>query len=159
MNARDDTIYSSRLLVIDKGLSDQGHFVQCLTSLIMNAPSMDLMEQSLDCYRKAYDETDPEVSPHAHGALSEMHLLIKTHRRVCQCLNQLFQCTNTTTRHQFIHTFTPLLLAELTNAHEPPSPSTIDILKTFETLLAVVDATLRTSHLDFVDTRVIVACV
>ena len=76
-----------------------------------------------------------------------MHLLMKTHRRVCQCLNQLFQCTNIPTRHQFIHTFTPLLLAELKSAHDPPPPCTIDILKAFETLLAVVDATLRTFFL------------
>jgi hypothetical protein len=43
-------------------MSDNGHFVQCLTSLIINSTSIDLTDQCIDFYRKAYDDEDTEVN-------------------------------------------------------------------------------------------------
>ncbi len=61
-----------------------------------------------------------------------------------QCLNQLFQCTNISIRNQFIQIFTPLLLNELKKlTNNPQQQYIIEILKIFETLLAVVDSSLR----------------
>ena len=61
-----------------------------------------------------------------------------------QCLNQLFQCTNISIRNQFIQIFTPLLLTELkTLTANPQQQYIIEILKIFETLLSVVDSSLR----------------
>ncbi|CAF5112037.1 unnamed protein product, partial [Rotaria socialis] len=60
-----------------------GHFVQCLTSLLINSPSMNLTDQCVDFYQQAFNDEKPE-----------------TRIRVLQCLNQLFQCTNTALRNQ-----------------------------------------------------------
>jgi hypothetical protein len=46
---------------MNKGISDNGHFVQCLTSLIINSPSINLTEESIDFYRKAFDDQEIEV--------------------------------------------------------------------------------------------------
>ena len=46
---------------MDKNLSDNGHFVQSLTSLMINSTSIQLTEQCIDFYRKAFDDEDPEV--------------------------------------------------------------------------------------------------
>lgn len=48
-------------VVINKGISDHGHFVQCLTSLIINSTSMDVTEECIDFYRKAFDDEETEV--------------------------------------------------------------------------------------------------
>lgn len=58
-------------------------------------------------------------------------------------MNQLFQSSNISQRNQLIQIFTPLLL------HEIKQPSILashqlEILKIFETLLTIVDASLRT---------------
>jgi hypothetical protein len=47
--------------VISKGISDNGHFVQCLTSLIINSPSIDLTDQCIDFYQKSFDDEETEV--------------------------------------------------------------------------------------------------
>jgi len=47
--------------VINKGISDHGHFVQCLTSLIINSTSIDVTEECIDFYRKAFDDEETEV--------------------------------------------------------------------------------------------------
>ncbi len=72
-------------------------------------------------------------------------MFIQTHIRVLQCLNQLFQCTNISIRNQSIQIFTPLLLNELKkfNENQKEQKYIIEIFKIFETLLAVVDSTLR----------------
>ncbi|UJR09975.1 hypothetical protein I4U23_014199 [Adineta vaga] len=122
------TIINFRTNLIDKNISDNGHFVQSLTSLIINSPSIQLTDQCIDFYRKAFDDEDSE-----------------THIRVLQCLNQLFQCSNISIRNQFIQIFTTLLLDELKKHNENQQQQQIimEILKNFETLLAVVDSTLR----------------
>lgn len=48
-------------LVMNKGISDQGHFIQSLTSLIINSPSITLSKESIDFYRQAFDDQDTEV--------------------------------------------------------------------------------------------------
>ncbi|CAF1153890.1 unnamed protein product [Adineta ricciae] len=120
------TIINFRANLIDKNLSDNGHFVQFLTSLMINSTSIQLTEQCIDFYRKAFDDEDPE-----------------THIRVLQCLNQLFQCSNISVRNQLIQLFTPSLLNELKKLNETQHQQIIEILKIFETLLAAVDSTLR----------------
>ncbi len=47
--------------MIIKGISDHGHFVQSLTSLIINSPSISINEECIDFYRKAFDDQDIEV--------------------------------------------------------------------------------------------------
>jgi len=49
-------------LVTTKGISDHGHFVQCLTTLILNSNDMNLSEECIDFYRKAFDDTETEVN-------------------------------------------------------------------------------------------------
>lgn len=49
------------IVVINKGISDNGHFVQCLTSLISYSPSINLTEECIDFYRKAFDDNETEV--------------------------------------------------------------------------------------------------
>ncbi|CAF4841473.1 unnamed protein product, partial [Rotaria sp. Silwood1] len=121
------TIINLRTNLINKGFSDNGHFVQCLTSLIINSTSIDLTNECIDFYRKAFND--------------EKH---ETRIRIFQCINQLFQCTNIAIRNQFIQIFTPLLLNELKKYNEDQQQEyIIEILKCFETLLTMVDSTLR----------------
>lgn len=47
--------------MINKGITDNGHFVQCLTSLIINSPSINLTDECIDFYRKSYDDEEIEV--------------------------------------------------------------------------------------------------
>ncbi|CAF0995825.1 unnamed protein product [Rotaria sordida] len=114
-------------MMINKGFSDNGHFVQCLTSLIINSTSIDLTDECIDFYRTALNDEKTE-----------------THIRIYQCINQLFQCTNIPIRNQFIQIFTPILLNELKKYNEDQQQEyIIEILKCFETLLTIVDSTLR----------------
>jgi hypothetical protein len=48
-------------LVIENNLSDNGYFIRCLTSLILNFDSINLSKQIIDFYQKAFDEQDVEV--------------------------------------------------------------------------------------------------
>jgi hypothetical protein len=48
-------------LVINKGIPDHGHFVQCLTSLIIHSTSIDVTEECVGFYQKAFDDEDTEV--------------------------------------------------------------------------------------------------
>ena len=57
-------------------------------------------------------------------------------------MNQLFQSSNLSQRNQLIQLFTPLLLTEIKQPSLSPLHQ-IEILKIFETLLTVVDASLR----------------
>ncbi|CAF0968829.1 unnamed protein product [Rotaria sordida] len=121
------TIINLRTNLINKGFSDNGHFVQCLTSLIINSTSIDLTDECIDFYRTALNDEKTE-----------------THIRIYQCINQLFQCTNILIRNQFIQIFTPILLNELKKYNEDQQQEyIIEILKCFETLLTIVDSTLR----------------
>ncbi|CAF4043175.1 unnamed protein product [Rotaria sp. Silwood2] len=43
-------IINLRTNLINKGISDHGHFVQCLTSLIINSTPINLTDQCLDFY-------------------------------------------------------------------------------------------------------------
>ncbi len=47
--------------MINKGISDNGHFVQCLTSLIINSTALDLTEECIEFYRNAFDDEETEV--------------------------------------------------------------------------------------------------
>ncbi len=49
-------------LVNEKHTSDDGYFVQRLTSLIINSNSMKLTQSIINFYRKAFDEQESEVS-------------------------------------------------------------------------------------------------
>ncbi|CAF2782997.1 unnamed protein product [Rotaria sp. Silwood2] len=121
------TIINLRTNLTNKGISDNGHFIQCLTSLIINSTSIDLTDQCIDFYRQAFND--------------EKH---ETRVRLFQCINQLFQCTTIAIRNQFIQIFTPLLLNELKKYTEDQQQEyMIEILKCFETLLTIVDSTLR----------------
>ncbi|CAF2246902.1 unnamed protein product [Rotaria magnacalcarata] len=121
------TIINFRTNLTNKGVTDNGHFVQCLTSLLINSPAMNLTDQCVDFYQQAFNDEKSE-----------------TRIRALQCLNQLFQCTNTALRNQFIQIFAPLLLNELKKDNaEQQQESIIEVLKCFETLLTVVDSTLR----------------
>ncbi|CAF1344983.1 unnamed protein product [Adineta steineri] len=122
------TIINFRTNLINKGISDNGHFVQCLTSLIINSASINLTDQCIDFYQKAFEDEQTE-----------------THIRVLQCLNQLFQCANISIRNRLIQIFTPLLLNEIKklNENQQQQEYIIEILIIFETLLAAVDSTLR----------------
>lgn len=53
------------VLVMNKGISDHGHFVQCLTSLLINSPTVELTDQCLDFYRSAFDHEETEVTIHS----------------------------------------------------------------------------------------------
>ncbi|CAF3203747.1 unnamed protein product [Rotaria sp. Silwood2] len=122
------TIINLRTNLTNKGISDNGHFIQCLTSLIINSTSINLTDQCIDFYRQAFND--------------EKH---ETRVRLFQCINQLFQCTTIAIRNQFIQIFTPLLLNELKKYTEDQQQEyMIEILKCFETLLTIVDSTLRT---------------
>ncbi|CAF1326367.1 unnamed protein product, partial [Adineta steineri] len=122
------TIINFRTNLINKGISDNGHFVQCLTSLIINSTSINLTDQCIDFYQKAFEDEQTE-----------------THIRVLQCLNQLFQCANISIRNRLIQIFTPLLLNEIKklNENQQQQEYIIEILIIFETLLAAVDSTLQ----------------
>ncbi len=47
--------------MINKGFTDNGHFVQCLTSLIINSTFINLTDECIDFYRKAFDDEETEV--------------------------------------------------------------------------------------------------
>jgi hypothetical protein len=54
-------VYFCFVVVINKGFTDNGHFVQCLTSLIINSTFINLTDQCIDFYRKAFDDEEIEV--------------------------------------------------------------------------------------------------
>ncbi|CAF4599810.1 unnamed protein product, partial [Rotaria sp. Silwood2] len=77
----------------NKGISDNGHFIQCLTSLIINSTSIDLTDQCIDFYRQAFND--------------EKH---ETRVRLFQCINQLFQCTTIAIRIRLASLIIPLFI-------------------------------------------------
>ena len=48
--------------MINKDISDNGHFVQCLTSLIINSTSINLTDQCIDFYQKAFEDEQTDVN-------------------------------------------------------------------------------------------------
>lgn len=58
-------------------------------------------------------------------------------------------------RHQLIHAFMPLIIDKLNNINERQTSVIIESLKIFETLLSIVDPSLRmlTNHIDFCPTE------
>ncbi|CAF3200937.1 unnamed protein product [Rotaria sp. Silwood2] len=80
-------------IMTNKGISDNGHFIQCLTSLIINSTSIDLTDQCIDFYRQAFND--------------EKH---ETRVRLFQCINQLFQCTTIAIRIRLASLIIPLFI-------------------------------------------------
>ncbi len=55
-------LFISWFLVMEKGMSDNGYFVRCLTSLIINSNSIKLTKQIINFYRNAFDDQEFEVN-------------------------------------------------------------------------------------------------
>jgi hypothetical protein len=109
-------------LVIENNLSDNGYFIRCLTSLILNFDSINLSKQIIDFYQKAFDDQDVEF-------------------QIFECLNELFQLKNLSLRNKFIRIFAQILLIKLKQTDD--QQMIIRILKIFEKLLSLVDSTSR----------------
>ena len=46
---------------MEKHLLDNGYFIRCLTSLILNSNSIKITNEIIDFYRKAFDEQEFQV--------------------------------------------------------------------------------------------------
>lgn len=124
--------------VFEHSISDQGYFLRCLTQLLSHCPSIQLNNQIIHFYQQTLE--DRKFS---------MKIESKKHLELFQCFNQLFQSENLSLRNAFIRIFTSQFVIEL--RHCDDHEEIISILNLFETLLAVVKPSSRTSNFDLWD--------